>query len=194
MWRQRDMTKWEFVERELIADSIHAAFQRANVYSDSSDIADPKRQDLRKRLARQLRESAAQYFRPVSDHEHELNIQKISDHLTSEFRGTGLLLGNKFRIGIAQKALNLYLKYLWCLEKIPTPPHCPFDDRIIAKLRSLTEQQKQGLQWTKLDSLDGYQTLVKAARNEIGSKASLAEWEPEEWKSDYERKGKATGI
>lgn len=41
---------------------------------------------------------------------------------------------NVFRIGSAQKALNLYRKYLWCLGYIPFPPHCPFDATIIDQL------------------------------------------------------------
>jgi hypothetical protein len=41
---------------------------------------------------------------------------------------------NLFRVGTAQKALNLYLKYLWCLGEIKTPPHCPFDRGIIQML------------------------------------------------------------
>jgi len=69
------------------------------------------------------------------------------------------------------------------LDKIPTPPHCPFDDGIIGKL-PLSAEQKRDLHWTALDSLDGYQTLVNAglAKIEVTKHASLSDWELEEWK------------
>jgi hypothetical protein len=51
------------------------------------------------------------------------------------------------------------------------PPHCPFDAVIIGVL-----PYKERISWTKLDSLDGYRTLVKAARLVAGP-VPLAEWE-----------------
>lgn len=177
------MTKWEFVEGELIAASINAAFQRANVYADPKAYTDPRRQTLRDKLGSLLRDLGAQYTNAVNNQEHKLNLAKIADDLTEAFKDTDLLRGKRFRIGIAQKALNLFLKYLWCLGKIPTPPDCPFDDGIIAKL-PLSEQQKKDLQWTAFDSLDGYQTLVDAglAKITVTKHASLSDWELEEWK------------
>ncbi|SDJ63273.1 hypothetical protein SAMN05216338_105731 [Bradyrhizobium sp. Rc2d] len=32
---------------------------------------------------------------------------------------------------VAQKVLNLLLKYYWCLARIPEPPYCPIDRIII---------------------------------------------------------------
>jgi len=98
---------------------------------------------------------------------------------------SNLLYGNRFRIGIAQKAFNLYLKYSWCLGKAACPQHCPFDSGIIKKL-PLTEQQKSDLQWTNLDCLDDYQAPVDAGRMKVKTTehSSLSDWELEEWKSD----------
>ncbi len=62
--------------------------------------------------------------------------------MTTEFKD--ILFGNGFRVGIAQKALNLYLKYLWCLGKITEPPHCPFDSIIISEI-------KCNIKWTEMD-------------------------------------------
>jgi hypothetical protein len=176
------MTKWEFIESELVTASINAAFQRGNVYSDSKAYSDPRREILRKRLSSLLRDLGTQYSETVSSVRHKQNIAKIADDLTTAFKDGGLLRGNRFRVGIAQKALNLYLKYLWCLGKIATPPHCPFDDRIIGKL-PLSEKQKRDLAWTALDSLDGYQVLIDAGLKKIKTTghASLSDWELEEW-------------
>lgn len=176
------MTKWEFVNRELIATSVNSAFQRANVYADPQGYADPRRNDLREELAKKLKGVARQYENGLSSDLHTKNIKMIADELTAEFKR--LLRHGRFRIGVAQKALNLYLKYLWCLGKIPTPPHCPFDSRIIAKL-PLTHAQKK-LKWTELDSLEDYQALVDAGMRKISETAykSLSDWELDEWKKD----------
>jgi len=180
--KRRALLKWEFIESELMTASINAAFQRADVYADPKATTDPRRPVLREKLASLLRNLARQHSTAVSSKQHKLNIAAIADDLTRAFNGSGLLRADRFRIGIAQKALNLYLKYLWCLDKITTPPHCPFDDGIIEKL-PLSEQQKKDLQWTALDSLDGYQTLVDAGLEKIKvtKHASLSEWELEAW-------------
>lgn len=167
--------KWEFIQDELLGCTIRGAFGRARVYANPN----PTRV-LDNLLRDRLRELEVRYVNPVNDEEHETNIDKIAKDVTSKFKGSGVLHEGNFRIGIAQKALNLYLKYLWCLDKVTTPPHCPFDSTIIARL-PLSEQQKQDLQWTKLDSLAGYRTLVAAGRAEIErtGHSSLSEWELE---------------
>ena len=176
------MTKQEFVENQVLTDSINAAFQRANVYADSKAYTDKNRQKLRGALAVLLRKQAKQYYAaPVSEAQHNANICTIAADLTTAFVGANLLRNDTFRIGIAQKAFNLYLKYLWCLGWIKDPPHCPFDFGIIAKL-PLTAQQRQALQWTELDSIGDYQALVDAAKKVADDKQlSVAEWELAEW-------------
>lgn len=170
------MNKWKFVEDQLIANSIQGAFQRANVYRDGVPKDAARRKQLRTKLAALLRRLATQYVNPVASDRHNQNIAKIANDLTAEFGNQDLLLNNRFRIGIAQKALNLYLKYLWCLGRIPTPPHCPFDNGIIRKLNL-------NLNWTELDSIDDYRTIVNAAREKIQQTGhgSLSDWELDAW-------------
>jgi hypothetical protein len=121
----RVLLKWEFIESELVTASINAAFQRADVYADPKATTDPRRQTLRDKLASLLRNLGSQYSSTLRGPQHKINIAKIADDLTEAFKDTDLLRGKRFRIGIAQKALNLYLKYLWCLGKIPIPPTLP---------------------------------------------------------------------
>jgi hypothetical protein len=170
--------KWDFVERELIATSINSAFQRASVYADGG-YADCDRVALRDELIKKLKAVAKKYENGVSSDRHTQNIKTIADDLTAQFKGKGLLREDRFRIGIAQKALNLYLKYLWCLGKIPTPPHCPFDSGIIA---ALGEPRK----WTQLDSPEEYQALVDAGKRKIKETghASLSDWELDQWNKE----------
>ena len=180
------MTKCEFIENELISSSIEDAFQvrreNARVYAHGVAEQDNRRKDLKSELAALLRRIGTQYVNTVIPNKHNQNIKKIADDLRTQFGNQNLLHNNRFRIGIAQKALNLYLKYLWCLGRIATPPHCPFDNGIIAKL-PLTDDQKQRLKWTTLDSLADYQQLVNAAMQKIEQTGhrSLSDWELEEW-------------
>jgi hypothetical protein len=97
------------------------------------------------------------YAEQVENKQHERNVLHLAQRISRRY--AAILKGRRFRLGTAQKALNLYLKYLWCLGRIPTPPHCPFDNGIIQKLK-LPKAPK----WTALDSVRDYRVLVDAAR------------------------------
>jgi hypothetical protein len=111
--------------------------------------------------------------KPVIDEQHIDNLKKLKEKMTTEFNN--ILFGNGFRVGIAQKALNLYLKYLWCLGKITKPPHCPFDSTIISELH-------RNDKWTEMDCIDEYKLLVESAKQAANTK-SLAVWELTIWNS-----------
>lgn len=111
----------------------------------------------------------------VSDLDHVRNIETLANDLTDRFQS--ILYRERFRIGISQKLLNLYLKYQWVLGWIPEPPHCPFDANVIGKL-----QLANRINWTELDSSEDYLVLVTAARDlarQVG--LSIASWELREW-------------
>lgn len=80
---------------------------------------------------------------------------------------------DRFRIGVAQKALNLYLKYLWCLDRIPVPPHCPFDSTVLREL-------ELEFSWTRSSKIEDYKSWVEHAKVAAGTK-TLAEWELQLW-------------
>ena len=96
------------------------------------------------------------------------------------------LNGDHLRLGVAQKALNLYLKYLWCEHRIPTPPHCPFDSNILDKLTLPTGCERR---WTQADKVEHYREWVLAAKKQAEKEAqkeskkevSLADWELRAW-------------
>ena len=102
---------------------------------------------------------------------HLKEICSLADYLTTNHSET--LKNGRFRIGTAQKALNLYLKYLWCIGAIPEPPHCPFDFQIIKRLPGIRQ-----VPWTRLDDAESYKLLVTAARRAAGP-LSIARWELE---------------
>ena len=105
--------------------------------------------------------------------------------------------GGKLKFGRAQKLLNMYLKYMWCANKIPKiPPHCPFDDIIINwrlpgredplwdelggwdKLEKSPEHDNIWT-WTQSDDVEHYLVWLAAAEKtrQRTCYGSLAEWE-----------------
>lgn len=104
--------------------------------------------------------------------------------------------GGKLLFGRAQKMLNMYLKYLWCAGMIDTPPHCPFDDRVIrhgfpkrddpfwrahggVEYLEKRRRHRKIWQWSQSDSVEDYLVWLDAAAvmRERENYDSIAEWE-----------------
>lgn len=146
---------------------LQATVQRAAIYR--SDASDRERARFHIGLRKKLDRMARHYERSVSERDHYRRIAALSDTLSRDHAVA--LRGGRFRIGPAQKALNLFLKYLWCSGWIAAPPHCPFDARIIDLL-----PYGDRVRWTRLDRLESYKQLVASAKLVAGP-SSLAEWE-----------------
>jgi hypothetical protein len=164
-----DSARQQFVLSNIAYLTRLASFQRAGIYSESASWAD--RRAVGDSLCDELVRLAGAYReRPWGDEEHVATIVGLAGAM-SEWHGAALANG-RFRIGIAQKALNLYLKYWWCFGLMDTPPpHCPFDRTVIQRLPGCSD-----IVWTKFDSKDEYRRLVDAARVAAGER-SIAEWE-----------------
>lgn len=160
-----------FLRDEFLSLTLQGALglRGSKIYKEDVGEKDKEcfRQSLREWLLK--RESAYGSRVQVQESEHEKNIKQLADELTKKH--ANILANGCFRLGIAQKALNLYLKYLWCMDRILVePPHCPFDSRIIKELPNCN------LKWTTLETMADYKWLVAAAREKAGG-YSLAVWE-----------------
>jgi|GEM_PF-320733 len=163
--------KERFLRNEMQTLSILGALGRSRTYLESASEQDKTR--FRNALRLKIDEISESYRTATSEQDHILNVIKLSDELSAQF--PNCLVQGRFRIGIAQKALNLYLKYLWCLGLIPVPPHCPFDSVVIKHLPGCRD-----LNWTSIDSVEEYKRLVNAATQAANGKA-IAEWEIKIW-------------
>ena len=163
----------KFLINEFLTWSIFGALGRLKTYSDIA--TDKEKNSFRDSLKKRLAEVAREYTSPVTETKHLSNISNLADEMTSNF--SGCLRNKRFRIGIAQKALNLYLKYLWCFSIIPLPPHCPFDSKVLGHLPECAD-----LDWTSIDIISDYMRLVTAARRQANGRP-LSEWELEIWNS-----------
>jgi hypothetical protein len=165
----KDITPQGFLRTQLFAMTLGATVQRNKVYISS--IPDAGRAEFRSALRAALESCTDKYLTPLSDAAHEEIICSIASSLSVSHGH--ILESGRFRIGTAQKALNLWLKFLWCANQLPIqPPHCPFD-RIIIQLLPVAVRNYT---WTTLDSISEYQALVAAAR-QVAGPLSLAQWE-----------------
>lgn len=172
-----------FLQSEFSTLSLGGAFQRAGIYAKDSETETAGRKRLRDHLRVLLDQSLERYGKPVSDDQHMSFLRELSDSLSD--RHGRILDGGRFRLGIAQKATNLFLKYCWCAGWIPEPPHCPFDRVVIEQLPGMRH-----ILWTRLDQPDEYMSLVIAARDRAGPR-SLAAWELELWSASSTERGLA---
>lgn len=158
-----------FLEDQFHGMVLQATVQRARIYAPDSSEA--SREAFRRSLWEQLDLLTSGYRQPVGEAEHVENIRRLATRLTRS-HGPALREG-RVRIGPAQKALNLMLKYHWCAGWIPEPPHCPLDAIIIGMLPRNLQRN-----WTDLDSVSDYRELMRAARARAeAERCSLAQWE-----------------
>jgi hypothetical protein len=163
--------KWDGAtdEKEAMDSSILAALQRNKVYVSDDEYS--FRSQFREEWATLIRNEAKPYRevgRSISDDEHCAAIQHIADELSERF--SEHLVGRRLRFGTSQKAFNCYLKYLWALGEIATPPHCPIDG-VVLKRVGISDS------WTRCDSREQYMGWINAIRQHL----TLSEWENEVW-------------
>lgn len=159
--------KERFLSDELFSMTLAATVQRSSVYRESA--AEEGRVAFRRGLQNSLVRLAEQYHEPVPDAVHCKNIEALAEELSAKHGD--VLVNGRFRIGSAQKALNLYLKYRWCLGRVAMPPHCPIDAVILARVHGCGD-----VRWTRLDSITQYEEVIRKAKA-VAGKSPLAEWE-----------------
>lgn len=164
---QTNSHKEKFLSDVIFGITLAGTSQRGNLYR--REATTNERNKFRPALRRALENVAEQYRTPVGDDRHIANINNLAKTLSQQ--QAHALNGRRFRIGSAQKALNLYLKMLWCLDRIPMPPHCPFDRIVLSRAPGC-----EGMNWTQLDSLHDYKHIVRCARSAANG-VPLAEWE-----------------
>ena len=165
------MKRKKFLLSEFWILSWGASVQRARLYKSGSDPTE--RAKFRTDVIKYVRDLLIPLYkkRCVTEREHLQNIEELSGH--GSRLGRSILGKDGYRIGVAQKLLNLQLKYLWCADLVAEPPHCPVDRVIINK----TKLRNQ-VSWTQMTSIDEYSEVISAIREESdASGCSLAQWE-----------------
>ncbi|PNG42058.1 hypothetical protein A1354_26690 [Pseudomonas asplenii] len=108
----------------------------------------------------------------VAEEKHIEFIQKTADDLSTALGDK--LHNGRFRIGVAQKLVNLHLKYLWTIGYIEEPPHCPIDGIV-------RDKAKISYDWTTNDSIEDYKQAVTDLKK-VAKTRTLSIWELEEFR------------
>lgn len=157
----------KFIRAELFALTLAGTVQRSGLYK--KETTEKARKPIQVSLRRLLEEMTEDYAEGVSEETHCHNIQHLAEALSDKH--ADVLTEGGLRIGLAQKALNLYLKYLWCLGEIPEPPHCPIDAVVLRRVPGC-----ERLRWTRMENLEEYLDVIAKARR-VAAGVSLAQWE-----------------
>ena len=167
-------------ETSAMRETIRSALQQRQNKVYSRDEVGNERDGFRSELRKLVSVAARRYTQPVSDADHQAAIRGISETLSAEF--SSILKDRRLRYGTAQKAFNLYLKFLWRLGRIAIPPHCPVDG-IVLKAGDIKGK------WTHSDSEAEYTDWIKILRQKANPR-SLAEWEYQLWSATEKPKSK----
>lgn len=163
----------KFLDAEVFSMTLAATVQRSKLYTPG--LSEKDREPFQASLRAALELAAEKYTNNVPEAQHVNNITDLATLLSHKH--PTLLTAGRMKFGHAQKALNLYLKYLWCLGKLPIPPHCPIDSIILKKIPKFTQER-----WTQLDSHERYECIIAAAKVKAKEKGlSLAAWELDEY-------------
>ena len=156
-------TPAEFVLNEVCFWCIQAGVAHLkNVYKEEDQN---KRREWRRKLRNQLEKELESGYSADNISRIEKFIKETADPI---------LQNEKLAFGVAQKILNLFLKYCWSLDWISQePPDCPVDSRILGKIKW------QGICWSQLDR-DDYENVIKMIDGRRGVK-SRSHWELDEW-------------
>jgi hypothetical protein len=156
-----------YLQREAFEAALVAVTHRTGLYLP--EVGDTKRRQFQDELRTRLETLAVSYEQDVPEHVHETHIE---DLVASCSRCYGhWFTEGQFRWGIAQKALNLYLKHLWCHGWIGMPPHCPIDNLVMAQVDTDRRQR-----WMRIDNRGIYRSIIEALKVEAKG-VPLALWE-----------------
>jgi len=162
----------KFIFKEVTILAWGASVQRAKLYSSAIPLAERDSDAFRTSVLNFLEiRLLSKYKTKCRESDHVANIQSLVNFGTTE--GGRLLGPDGYRFGVAQKLLNLLLKYLWCLGHVAEPPHCPVDRLVLAKTTL-----RDRLNWTEIKTAAEYNEAISAIR--VVAKAaglSLSEWE-----------------
>ena len=148
--------KKDFILNEIWMLTVGASFQRANVYSTNCSNSDKIKFKIH--LKEYIANLSTSYLHePISEDQHIQNIFQLHEY--SKTYKT-ILANGGLNFGVCQKLLNLYLKYLWCLDYMKSnPPHFPVDRIIQSKLKI-----KNPYPWTQMVDEGEYMKVIRTAK------------------------------
>lgn len=161
-----------YILGELWISAWNASVQHSALYK--ADALKNQRDDIdvfKRKVIYYIKDKLIpQYKEKSSEQRHLQNISNLIAYANNV--DTGVLGENGYKYGIAQKLLNLALKYYWCLGEIEEPPHCPVDKIII------DQTIYRGRNWTQILLEKEYLEIIAAIKTlSKQDNCSISEWE-----------------
>lgn len=157
-----------FIKSEIWSLTIAGVYQRVKIYRDNLSINEIDFFESRLKFY-VLALETEHYKKVVLPEKHLENIEALASFVEE----SDVLEENIPPFGIAQKFLNLYLKYVWCLGEIKEPPHFPID-RSIQKTMGIPSREV--FPWTEIKSRESYMLIISLGK-ELKGETSLADFE-----------------
>ena len=166
--------KLGFIANELWILAWAASVQRAKLYKGKEYKDSPSKEvnKFREDVIGFITEKIIpQYINGCTEEQHYKNIDDLIVHANRI--DPGILGISGYKYGVAQKLLNLALKYYWCLGLVKEPPHCPVDRIVISKTR-----YNGKINWTQITEKSQYQNVIEEIRALANRKQlSIPKWE-----------------
>lgn len=168
--------KESFLREQLFGLSFQGMAQRGHLYRAEADAA--RKEAWRSRVFERLRAIDTAAVASMADAHYIAWLCGLHDEVGGWQETAAVMKNGRWRVGSAQKLINLWLKYLWChgTQALP-PPHFPVDGVILNHIPSMRH-----IRWTELDDWNGYRGIIAEARALAGAEP-LALWELRRWQS-----------
>ena len=163
---------------KALSSAISSAVQRNSLYK--KEATSKEKESVRCKWVAFLKLKKKDYENEQTVEKYENDIQELRDFMNEIFsesflseRHPKFKTETGFRISHAQKSLSVFLKHLWCMGEVATPPQCPVDARILA----IAGKKYPDTKWGYVNSIDEHREKIgflEAAKEES---QPLAEWE-----------------
>ncbi|MCF7837111.1 MAG: hypothetical protein K9N49_00615 [Candidatus Marinimicrobia bacterium] len=164
---------------KALSSAIMAAVQHNSLYRRGLSTA--RKADVIAAWKECLVEIAKRYRIPQAVDTYENDIQTLRDNMNREFSDAFYSQPHEryhtdpgFRISHAQKSISVFLKHLWCMNDVATPPQCPVDSRILKAAGKRYPDTKWGYVNSLADHREKIAHLIRAKGDD---RKALAEWE-----------------
>lgn len=166
-----------FLKTQFWASTLMASFARANVYESKFVITDDQKKVFKNDLFKCVNDLVDTKYlhHKIDEIEHINNIRLLQEYVKEPH--SSILPDDGLKFGVAQKILNLYLKYLWCADMIKeAPPHFPLD--------RMVQGSNIRVNWTCNEcTAEKYNNVV----NDLCPDGEKAEWELKTYNNLYRK-------
>ena len=171
---------------KALSEGIAAAVRHNSLYR--KNLSPERKKAVRREWKTYLEGLVACYKTRQTIGTYEKDILNLWDIMNSRFSDAFLSMPHAkyntdpgFRISHAQKSISVFLKHLWCMGIVATPPQCPVDSIILA----LAGARYPDTKWGYVNSLNEHRIKIRILnqdRMRCGD-ITLAEWELRKFKS-----------